>query len=204
MIDFAPLARSFYEPSAKLVAPALLGHWLVRSTPRGLCGGPIVETEAYLRNDPACHAAPGLTRRNRVMFGPPGHVYVYLIYGYHYCVNAVCMPAGSAEAVLIRAIEARFGQEILDRQRSVADRNQLTNGPAKLCQAMAIDLALDGVDLCDLRSPLFIAENPESVAFRKQHGPLVTTTRIGITRAANLLLRFYLEGSQFVSRRARR
>jgi DNA-3-methyladenine glycosylase len=136
------------------------------------------------------------------MFGPPGHAYVYLIYGYHYCVNTVCLPAGFAEAVLIRAVEARFGQEILDRQRSVAARNQLTNGPAKLCQAMAIDLALDGVDLCDDRSPLFIAENPEGKAFRKQHGPLVTTTRIGITRAAHLPLRFYLEGSPFVSRRA--
>ena len=202
MIEFEPLPRTSYEPSAKLVAPALLGHWLVRNTPQGLCGGPIVETEAYLRDDPACHAARGLTRRNRVMFGPPGHAYVYLIYGYHYCVNTVCLPAGFAEAVLIRAVEARFGQEILDRQRSVAARNQLTNGPAKLCQAMAIDLALDGVDLCDDRSPLFIAENPEGKAFRKQHGPLVTTTRIGITRAAHLPLRFYLEGSPFVSRRA--
>jgi DNA-3-methyladenine glycosylase len=203
VIEFEPLPRKFYEPSAKLVAPALLGHWLVRTTAQGLCGGPIVETEAYLRNDPACHAAPGPTRRNQVMFGPPGHAYVYLIYGYHYCVNAVCMPAGAAEAVLIRAVEARFGQEILDRQRSVATRNQLTNGPAKLCQAMAIDLALDGVDLCAPLSPLFIAKNPEARAYRGQHGPLVTTTRIGITRAAHLPLRFYLEGSQFVSRRLR-
>jgi DNA-3-methyladenine glycosylase len=83
VIEFEPLPRTFYEPSAKLVAPALLGHWLVRKTAQGLCGGPIVETAADLRGDPACHAAPGLTRRNRVMFGPPGHAYVYLIYGYH-------------------------------------------------------------------------------------------------------------------------
>jgi DNA-3-methyladenine glycosylase len=110
------------------------------------------------------------------------------------------MPPGSAEAVLIRAVEARFGQEILDRQRSVAARNQLTNGPAKLCQAMAIDLTLNGIDLCDNRSKLLIAQNPEVEAFRKQHGPLITTTRIGITRAAHLPLRFYLEGSDFVSR----
>lgn len=201
MIEFEPLPRTFYEPSAKLVAPALLGHWLVRKTAQGLCGGPIVETEAYLRGDPACHAAPGLTRRNRVMFGPPGHAYVYLIYGYHYCVNAVCMPAGTAEAVLIRAVEARFGEDILDRQRSVAARTQLTNGPAKLCQAMAIDLALDGADLCDPRSALSIGCNPDANAYRKKHGPLVTTTRIGISRAAHLPLRFYLEASQFVSRR---
>jgi DNA-3-methyladenine glycosylase len=199
--QFRSLPRTFYEPSAKLVAPALLGHWLVRNTASGFCGGTIVETEAYLRVDPACHAAPGLTRRNRVMFGPPGHAYVYLIYGYHYCVNAVCMPAGIAEAVLIRAVEATFGQDILDRQRSVAARNQLTNGPAKLCQAMAIDLALDGVDVCDSLSPLFIAQNPEAKAHRRKHGPLVTTTRIGISRAAHWPLRFYLEGSPFVSRR---
>jgi DNA-3-methyladenine glycosylase len=202
MFAFEPLARGFYEPSAELVAPALLGHWLVRRTANGFCGGPIVETEAYLRGDPACHAAPGLTRRNQVMFGPPGHCYVYLIYGYHYCVNAVCLPAPQAEAVLIRAVEARFGQEILDSQRSVAERNQLTNGPAKLCEAMGIDLALNGVDLCDERSPLIIAKNPDARTYRRRHGPLVTTTRIGITRAAHLPLRFYLEGSPFVSRRA--
>ena len=135
------------------------------------------------------------------MFGPPGHAYVYLIYGYHYCVNAVCMPAGTAEAVLLRAVEARFGEEILDRQRSVMARNQLTNGPAKLCQAMAIDLALDGADLCDARSSLIIAKNSQASAYCKRHGPLVTTTRVGITRAAHLPLRFYLEASQFVSRR---
>ena len=199
--EFKPLPRTFYESSAKLVAPALLGHWLVRNTPSGFCGGPIVETEAYLRGDAACHAAPGLTRRNRVMFGPAGHAYVYFIYGFHYCVNAVCMPAGVAEAVLIRAVEATFGRDIWDRQRSVTARNQLTNGPAKLCQAMAIDLALNGVDLCDPHSPLFIAQSPQAKTFRQQHGPLITTTRIGISRAAHLPLRFYLEGSQFISRR---
>lgn len=202
MIDFAPLPRSFYEPSARLVAPALLGHWLVGKSPQGLCGGPIVETEAYVRDDPACHAAPGLTPRNQVMFGAPGHAYVYFIYGCHYCVNAVCMPAGSAEAVLIRAVEARFGEEILDRRRAVVSRSQLTNGPGKLCQAMGIDLALNGADLCDPQSPLLIAQNPEWALFRKRHGPLVTTTRVGISRAAHLPLRFYLEGSQYVSRRA--
>jgi DNA-3-methyladenine glycosylase len=202
MFDLNPLPRAFYAPSAKLVAPALLGHWLIRRTDQGLCGGPIVETEAYLRDDPACHAAPGLTRRNRVMFGPPGHAYVYLIYGMHYCVNAVCLPATHAEAVLIRALEATFGLEILDSRRTVAARNQLTNGPAKLCQAMAIDLGLDGADLCDERSQLIIANNPDARTYRRQHGPLVTTTRIGLTRAAHLPLRFYLQASPFVSRRA--
>src|ERR1043166_7469460 len=106
------LPRSFFEPSAKIVAPLLLGHYLIRNTPLGPCGGPIVETEAYLIDDPACHGAPGPTRRNRVMFGAPGHGYVYLIYGFHFCANAVCRPAGVAEAVLIRAIEPLFGKEI--------------------------------------------------------------------------------------------
>src|ERR1041385_9026608 len=106
--SFAPLPRAFYEPSAKIVAPKLLGHWLVRNTPLGPAGGMIVETEAYLVNDPACHGAPGPTARNKVMFRGPGHGYIYLIYGYHFCVNAVCRPAGVAEAVLVRAIEPAF------------------------------------------------------------------------------------------------
>src|ERR1051325_7129429 len=110
MKNFSPLSRTFYEPSAKVVAPELLGHFLIRNTPDGPCGGAIVETEAYLVDDAACHGAPGETKRNRVMFGHPGHCYVYLIYGFHFCVNTVCRPAGIAEAVLIRAIEVNFGE----------------------------------------------------------------------------------------------
>jgi DNA-3-methyladenine glycosylase len=196
-----PLPRSFYEPSAKAVAPRLLGHLLVRNTPHGPVGGPIVETEAYLADDPACHAAPGLTRRNRVMFGPPGHAYVYLIYGYHYCVNAVCQPAGTAEAVLVRALEATLGLPTMLRQRPVPDPHRLTNGPAKLCEAMAIDGALDGVDLSHPQSPLMIARNPDVRAFCRLRGPIITTVRIGISKAAEWPLRYYLQHSLFVSRR---
>lgn len=133
------------------------------------------------------------------MFGPPGCAYVYLIYGYHYCVNAVCQPAGIAEAVLIRAIEASFGTATMLRNRHVSHETKLTNGPAKLCQAMEIDRKLDGVDLCDQRSQLFIAENPEHRLFRRRLGPVITTARIGITRAAELPLRFCLAASPFVS-----
>jgi DNA-3-methyladenine glycosylase len=198
--DFVPLPRAFYEPSAEAVGPALLGHWLVRRTPQGLAGGPIVETEAYLWDDPACHAARGLTQRNRVMFGPPGHAYVYLIYGMHYCVNAVCRPTGLGEAVLIRAIEAASGGEFLQQHRPVPDPIQLTNGPAKLCAALDIDRKSNGLDLCQSSSPLFIAENPEVAAFRQRNGPLITARRVGITQAAELPLRFFLDGSRFVSR----
>jgi DNA-3-methyladenine glycosylase len=197
-----PLPRKFYEPSAVEVASRLLGHWLIRHTPSGLCGGPIVEVEAYLKDDPACHAARGLTRRNRVMFGPPGHAYVYLIYGYHFCINAVCCPAGVAEAVLIRAVEPEFGREFMLRQRPVKPEH-LTNGPAKLCQAMKIDRGLDGTDLCRPNSAVVIAANPGLSEFRDQNGPILTTTRIGITRAAALPLRFYLAGSPSVSQRVR-
>lgn len=198
---WTPLAREFYEPSAEIVAPKLLGHWLIRRTRRGLCGGPIVETEAYLCDDSACHAAPGLSPRNRVMFGPPGHAYVYFIYGAHFCVNTVCCPRGIGEAVLIRAIEPEFGAETLQRYRSSHNTRELTNGPAKLCEAMSIDRKLDGTDLCNTRSSLFVAENPHAKSFRADRGQIIITTRVGITKAAHLPLRFYLENSPFVSRR---
>src|SRR5882757_8906319 len=171
MTQLVPLPRTFYQPSAKIVAPALLGHWLIRDTPNGPCGGPIVETEAYLTDDPACHGAPGPTARNRVMFGLPGHAYVYLIYGYHFCVNAVCRPSGIAEAVLIRAIEPTFGEDAMRGRRPVIKPRDLTNGPAKLCEAMDIDRGLDGVDLCDSSSALFIARNPSVKRLRKDRGP---------------------------------
>jgi DNA-3-methyladenine glycosylase len=137
------------------------------------------------------------------MFGEPGHAYVYLIYGLHYCVNAVCQPRGVAEALLIRAVEPVFGEGFMRRQRPVSKARELTNGPAKLCQAMSIDRKLDGCDLCEPGSPLIIARNPEAEQLRQEQGPLVTTTRIGITQAATLPLRFYLGGSEFVSIRER-
>src|ERR1700728_1191743 len=127
-MTFAPLRRSFFEPSAQRVAPRLLGHWLIRRLPEGFCGGPIVETEAYLADDdPASHAYGGETARNRVMFGPPGYAYVYLIYGFHFCVNAVCHRVGRAEAVLIRAVEAEFGRELLRKNRPAPTEIGLSN-----------------------------------------------------------------------------
>jgi len=200
-MKFKPLPRTLYKPSALVVAPKLLGHWLIHNTPEGPVGGPIVETEAYVKGDAACHAAPGLTPRNQVMFGPPGHAYVYFIYGCHFCVNAVCQPAGLAEAVLIRAVQAEFGLPFLRKRRGMDEPRSLTNGPGKLCQAMQIDRRLNDADLCGRNSELIIAENPEIEEFLKQNGPIVTTVRIGITKAAHLPLRFYLSRNVFVSRR---
>ncbi len=175
----------------------------MRKTANGFCGGPIVETEAYLADDPASHGFGGETARNRAMYGPPGRAYVYLIYGFHFCVNAVCQRAGRAEAVLIRAIEAEYGEGLMRENRPVASPISLTNGPGKLCAALAIDRKLDGADLCDSQAELFVAANPKQNIFRKERGPIITTTRIGIRRAAHLRLRFYLGGSAFISRGVR-
>jgi DNA-3-methyladenine glycosylase len=196
-----PLSESFYHPSAAKVAPSLLGQLLIRRTPNGICGGAIVETEAYLNDDPACHGYGRQTPRNRAMYGPPGRAYVYFIYGNHYCFNTVCERTGVAEAVLIRAIEPLFGLGIMREQRAVSKEFDLTNGPAKFCEAMQIDRQHNGINICDADSPLFVARNLSLRKFLHDRAPLITTTRIGITKAAELPLRFYLAGSSFVSRR---
>ncbi len=200
-MNYFPLSREFYEPSAKIVAPRLLGQLLLRRTPAGICGGVIVETEAYLCEDPASHAYKRETPRNRSMWGEMGRAYIYLIYGKHFCFNAVCGANGVAEAVLARAIEPTLGVEILKANRCVPRECDVTNGPAKFCAAMQITREFDGTDLCAIESPLFIVDNPLRESFIAQNAPLVTTTRIGITEAADWPLRFYLGGSKFVSKR---
>ena len=203
-MNFTPLPAEFYAPSAGKIAPRLLGHFLVRRTPDGFAGGVIVETEGYLADDPSCHGFRRETPRNRSMYGPPGRAYVYFIYGNYHCFNAVCAPAGVAEAVLVRAIEPTFGEEWMRTNRPVTKPTELTSGPAKFCLALDIEREFDGVDLCSPESALFIARNPQAAAFRRRHGPVVTTTRIGISVAEHLPLRFYLEESEFVSKRDRR
>jgi DNA-3-methyladenine glycosylase len=204
MTRYVALPRRFYEPSAKAVAPALLGHLLLRKTPEGWCGGVIVEAEAYLRNDAAAHSFRGETPRNRIMFGPPGYAYVYFIYGNHWCFNTVCRQKGIAEAVLVRAIEPTVGLEWMQGRRPLLNPLQLTNGPGKLCAAMHIDSSLEGADLCDVKSAVFIARNPNRRTFLNRNGPIITGVRIGITKAASLPLRFYLGANQYVSRRIKR
>ena len=199
-----PLPVSFYEPSADVVAPALLGHWLICKTEAGFSGGMIVETEAYLADDPASHGFNGRTARNAAMFGLAGTAYVYFIYGNHWCFNAVCQRDGVAEAVLIRAVEPRFGIGWMQTRRPVVKSRELTNGPAKLCAALDIDQRMGGVSLFEADSPVFIARNLRRDEDFSALGPEVCTTRIGITKAMDRLLRFYLKSSEFVSRRSAR
>lgn len=203
-MSFQPLEREFYAPSAEIVSPALLGHYLLRRLNGEWVGGEIVETEAYTVGDPACHAYVRQSKRNASMFGEMGMSYVYRIYGAYFCFNAVCRAEGIAEAVLVRAIEPTFGIEMMHKLRPDKTDLNLTSGPSKLCIAQNIDLSLDGMDICDLRSPLIIAHNPNRDEFLASGAPLVQTTRIGITKAADWPFRWYLGGSKSVSVREKK
>jgi DNA-3-methyladenine glycosylase len=199
--SLVPLPKKFFAPSATVVARRLLGHYLVRRVKGGFAGGMIVEAEAYLANDPACHGFKRETPRNRSMYGPPGRAYVYFIYGNHHCFNAVCGLVGVPEAVLIRAIEPVFGIEWMRGRRDGIELPRLTNGPGKLCAALEIGRELDGVDLCRPDAAVFIAGNPKVARVRRTLGPVQVTPRIGLSLAAELPLRFLLPGSASVSRR---
>ena len=188
-----PLPRDFYLQDTITAARKLLGKLLVHCAPEGVISGRIVETEAYLRDDPACHACRGMTNRNRVMFGPPGHAYVYFTYGNHYCMNAVTQPEGIAEAVLIRAIEPLEGTEMMKRNRRADDLKNLCSGPGKLTQALGIGREHNGLDLTQSCLIVACGEDIEDV---------VETTRIGIREAADKPWRFYSrKSSEWVSRR---
>jgi DNA-3-methyladenine glycosylase len=160
--------------------------------------GLIVEVEAYIgESDAACHAARGRTPRNEVMYGPPGHAYVYFIYGMHHCLNVVTEEEGFPAAVLIRALEPLEGLEIMRRHRSGKPDRELANGPARLCQAMAIERGFNGVDLCTGEA-LFIEEG--RMVAQEEIG---ASPRIGIKAdelARSVPWRFYLQGNDFVSR----
>ena len=188
------LDRSFYDRAPPNVARELLGKWLLRETALGLCGGRIVETEAYLAaGDPACHAARGQTRRNASMFGLPGHAYVYSIHA-KWCLNAVTEPAGCGSAVLIRAIEPLIGGEWMQSRRPLSTPRDLARGPARLCAALDVSKEQDGVDLTT-ESGLWIAEDPAFSAAVD----IGISPRIGVTSGHELPLRFYARGSLFVS-----
>ncbi len=200
-MSFTPLPRDFFRPTADVVAPALLGHLLMRRVGDVWLGGEIVETEAYLVDDPACHAYMRETPRNRVMWGEYGFAYVFKIYGGYHCVNAVCRPEGRAEAVLIRAIEPRFGIEKMRELRPIARDVDLTNGPSKLCIALSINSDDNGIDICGNESDLILADNPERDAFLQTRAPMIQTTRIGLSKGVDWPLRWILRGSKSISKR---
>ncbi len=200
-MDFSPFPRDFYAPSAALVAPAMLGHFLLHRVDGEWLGGEIVETEAYLVDDPACHAYVRQTPRNAVMWGDFGMAYVFRIYTNYFCINAVTRPTGFAEAVLIRAIEPRFGLDGMRKLREVKKDVELTNGPSKLCLALGLDRAQNGLDLTNSKSNLIIAANPDRESFLLEKSPEVRTTRIGLSRGVDFPLRWYLGGSKSVSKR---
>lgn len=198
-----PFPPELFVQSTLDVARRLLGAHVVRELPDGCLVGRIVETEAYLHNDPACHAVRELpdgsaihrcTRRNATMFGPPGRAYVYFTYGNHFMFNVVTQPEGVPEAVLIRAVEPLEGIEVMMALRGVEDIRALTNGPGKLTKALAIDRAFDGHDLA--QPPLRLLAGEPVPATR-----VVVTTRVGLTRATERPWRFYERDNPWVSRR---
>lgn len=194
------LDPAFFARPVLDVAPDLLGCWLVRLLQDGTrLAGRIVEVEAYLGDgsDAGSHSHRGETRRNRSMFGPPGHFYVYLSHGLHFCANLVCEPAGTGAAVLLRAVEPLAGVERMRALRAGRDERELTNGPGKLAQAFAITLADDGASA--LRGSLRI----ETAADARAHA-IETSTRIGLGKGKHLPYRYFVRGNAWVSRRAGR
>jgi DNA-3-methyladenine glycosylase len=177
----------------EVVAPRLLGCLLVRELDGQTLAGRIVETEAYHQTDAASHSYKGKTPRTEVMFGPAGHLYVYFTYGMHYCCNVVTGPSGEGAAVLIRALEPVAGETFMSHNRHGQSGEQLTNGPAKLCQALAIDKILNGHNLQTV--PLQLQVRPPLPPAQ-----IVQTTRIGIARAKDVPWRFYEKGNAFVSK----
>ena len=177
------LTRAWFGREADIVAPDLLNKVLRVERDDGVTLGRIVETEAYLSDDPASHTFNGRTERNRAMFGPAGHLYVYLSYGIHRCANVVTGPEGSGQAVLVRAVTPIGGIDLMRTRRGRPDR-ELSDGPGKLCQALAIDLEHDGVDLLG-GSVVSIDDDGIAPPTWPMVGP-----RIGISKAIDAPLRF--------------
>jgi len=181
------LSRAFFGRSVHEVAPELIGAILLV----GRVGGRIVEVEAYHQTDPAAHSYNGPTARNAVMFGPPGFAYVYRSYGIHWCLNFVCEPKGSASAVLIRALEPTAGIQTMQRRRGVVEERLLCSGPGRLCAALGITDAHNG---------LALDRPPFAIFARTDAAEIIAGPRIGITKAIEQPWRYVLKGSRFLSK----
>jgi DNA-3-methyladenine glycosylase len=200
------LTEDFFNRDPRRVARALLGKLLIRKTSKGILAGRIVETEAYLgEGDAAAHSAAGKTPRNAVLFGPPGYSYVYFIYGNYYCLNASCLPEGTAGGVLFRALEPITGIEEMAKARGVdlapegnppniSFLRSLSSGPGRMAEALQVTRERDnGKNFCSARSDLQIAED----GYRVRR--VVVTQRIGIVKSAEQPLRYFIAGNPFVS-----
>jgi DNA-3-methyladenine glycosylase len=181
------LTRAFFRRSVHEVAPDLIGATLLFD---GI-GGRIVEVEAYHHTEAAAHSFRGPTARNAVMFGPPGYAYVYRSYGIHWCLNFVCEPKGSAAAVLIRAIEPTAGLPVMRRRRGLSDERLLCSGPGRICAALRITAAHNG---------LALDEPPFQLFARAGEVEVIAGPRIGLTKAVDLPWRYGLKGSRFLSK----
>jgi DNA-3-methyladenine glycosylase len=191
-----PLSRATLPIDTESLARYLIGKLVVRELPEGIVSGRIVETEAYVIGDAAGHAYRGMTARNRSLFLEPGRAYVYLAYGVSYMLNvsSEAPGVGVGAGVLIRGLEPLEGIPIMQRNRGVERLRDLARGPGRLCTALRIDRSLDGLDLCR-EGPLWLARG------ESETGEISQSVRIGITKDADRLLRFYLRGSPFVSGR---
>lgn len=185
------LSEKFYARDTIEVAKDLLGKILIVKTKQGLTAGRIVETEAYLKGDPAAHSCRGETPRSKIMFGRPGVAYVYFIYGMYEMLNFVTEPVGHPGAVLIRAIEPVFGEELMKKRRPGKSLAELARGPGKLCRAMGIEMNHNGETL---RGPaLFVLPGERSEK-------ICASRRVGITKGVEPMWRFFLQDNSFVSR----
>ncbi len=186
------IGRAFYDRSPKVVARQLLGKVLRHNYKGEWLSGRIIEVEAYLGlDDPASHSFIGQTERNKVLFGPPGVAYVYLIYGMYYCLNVSCLPAGVPGGVLFRAIEPLEGMKTMAKLRGVpegSNATRISSGPGRLCEALGITRGHNGVDVTRRGSTLQVVDDGYHVS------RVVVTPRIGIKKAADLPLRFLITG----------
>ncbi len=188
------LPRSFFSRPSTEVAPDLLGRVLVRLLSDGTrLSARIVEVEAYGPGDPASHSYRGRTPRNGVMFGPPGHLYVYFTYGMHFCMNVVTEPDGQGSAVLLRAAEPLEGLGVMADRRGTSERRRLCSGPARWTQAFGITREQDGADLVRGREVFLLESEPVA------RSSIATTTRVGVNVGIERPWRFFVVGSLFVS-----